>query len=444
MTGIEAVYILNLNGHIIFDYPVLSTPPSAQSLVPKILNLQGVYDSELSPLIEVSSSRVLYHEKIGNMVFLLPCSSTLPVLVPVEFVHRLVEVLEKYFSPPLISVKVENHYDIVSQIINEMLENGLPYVTEPDALQDLVPYGGILSKLLAGPAKSSAVSNIPWRRSNVRHSNNELFVDLIEKLDVVIPGTKVSSDSKWQSSAYYSSGGKGGPVKTSKPIINRAEGALFITSHLSGIPEIQLSLSLPSKIIVPAFHPCVDLGKWKEKPGTMLFIPPDGKTLVASYSVDISNQGIVFADLRIGLGVNKDEFEARVWTQMSREVKHVEGLVVNVVCDGSRVRTVQGLRVTAGDFHLNESGNGEWRFPGKTPLGWNASVRGVLVGNEGEDEERELLFPRYLTMSYTLSGQVPSGTKVQSLKIVSSRGMGEGVKPYKGVRYVTNGEITVR
>ncbi len=32
----------------------------------------------------------------------------------------------------------------------------------------------------------SASSNIPWRRSSARYANNEMYIDVIEELDVTI------------------------------------------------------------------------------------------------------------------------------------------------------------------------------------------------------------------------------------------------------------------
>ncbi|ANB14922.1 Apm3p [Sugiyamaella lignohabitans] len=446
------------------------------------------------------------------MVFMLPCTSQMPVMVPFEFINRFAEVLEKYFTPPVVPMRIETNLDVVSLLLNEMLDDGYPYVTEPDALRDLVPNGGLLSKLLSGGNKTVPTqSTIPWRRSNVRHTNNELFVDIVETLYMVLPakpsnslsGRRVSepigssalySHSSQPNSAYYST----------RPLVSRIEGTIFVTSNLSGIPEISLNLNtLNNHLGRPSFHPAVKIDKWVQSPGTLQFIPPDGKALIASYTLDnnrvggkneknrAQGQGLVFAEFRTGLGIAKDEFEARVWTTMSREVKHVEGLSVNVICDGQRTKkNIKGLRITSGDFHFNDWGIGEWTFPGKTPLGWSASLRGALEREEVDDEEDESeensksngvedsigdsfrdatgsshkskaldsnvaskesgsgikpIFPTHLSITYTLTGNVPSGIKVNSLRILKSPGLGEGVKPFKGLRYTTNvGEYIVR
>jgi hypothetical protein len=147
------------------------------------------------------------------------------------------------------------------------------------------------------------------------------------------------------------------------------------------------------------------------------------------------------------LGPKKDEFEVRVWTLMSKEVKHIENMMLRVVCDPARVRSIKNLRVTNGDFHLGDNGVGEWRFSGKVSLGWTANLRGRLHGpveDTGEIDESPV-FPRHVELEYTLTGSLPSGIKVQTLRIDSLQGVGEGVKPFKGIRYVTNvGQYIIR
>ena len=47
--------------------------------------------------------------------------------------------------------------------------------------------------------------------------------------------------------------------------------------------------------------------------------------------------------------------------------------------------------------------------------------------------------PTSATLSFSLKGSLASGLKVESLLVDTkkSRGLGEGVKPYKGVKYLT-------
>jgi AP-3 complex subunit mu len=70
-----------------------------------------------------------------------------------------------------------------------------------------------------------------------------------------------------------------------------AFGTIAFTAKVSGTPDLILLLSAPggvgNVVGLPVFHPCVRLGRWREKPGDLSFIPPDGKFNLAGYEVDL-------------------------------------------------------------------------------------------------------------------------------------------------------------
>ena len=48
--------------------------------------------------------------------------------------------------------------------------------------------------------------------------------------------------------------------------------------------------------------------------------------------------------------------------------------------------------------------------------------------------------PRCALVAFSVKGWLASGVKVESIRIVGGKGMGENVKPYKGVKYITRSE----
>ena len=67
-----------------------------------------------------------------------------------EFLHRVIDVLEEFLGPPLLASKIENAYDIVAQLLSEMCDTGSVCNTEPNVLRDDVEVSGFLGKLLGG------------------------------------------------------------------------------------------------------------------------------------------------------------------------------------------------------------------------------------------------------------------------------------------------------
>ena len=150
---------------------------------------------------------------------------------------------------------------------------------------------------------------IPWRKSNVRHTSNELYVDIIESMSVTI-------------------------APSGRPLSALVFGTIAFTAELSGVPDLNLSLTtvggkqaVAQKIKLPVFHPCVRLARWREHPGELSFIPPDGGFVLAGYEVDLlpvdpdldkppSQMEKIFlpatVDIRKSLGPTGSDFEVRL------------------------------------------------------------------------------------------------------------------------------------
>lgn len=150
---------------------------------------------------------------------------------------------------------------------------------------------------------------IPWRRPNVRHTSNELYVDIVESLSVTI-------------------------APSGRLLSALVSGTIAFTVNISGVPELLLSLTTPGgqqgierKMELPVFHPSVRLARWRERPGELSFVPPDGRFILAGYEVDLipidpdSDDAPnhmekvflpAFVDIQKSLGPTGSEFEVRL------------------------------------------------------------------------------------------------------------------------------------
>lgn len=457
---------------------------------------------------------------------------------------------------PLLAQKIESSYDVVAQLLNEMCDAGTVSSTEPNALRDMVEVEGWIGKLLGGitiPGKpgfatpsTSGMSGLsstgtlaantpalPWRRANVRHTSNELYVDLVESLTVTL-------------------------APSGRPLAAFANGTIAFTSKISGVPDLLLNLSTPSGrqnvssvMELPVFHPCVRLARWREKPGELSFVPPDGRFVLAGYEVDLlpstgGKSGTtnsshlklpVNIEVKTSLGPTGSDFEVRLFivkvsgqgnsplssgsnsrgnsnavAHLSRAASQfsgglsgniggssgnstspiIEDLVVTVPLPAD-VRNLSEIKASRGDTTYNPGEkNLEWHIPARDAMAGGATLRCTVVGplsseeeydgngfrldgeydydtetyqsapektkvettsnNESKDARKvaqnKILMPSSAAVSFSVKGWLASGIKVESLTIDTrkSRGLGEGIKPYKGVKYLTisRGGIEVR
>lgn len=363
----------------------------------------------------------------------------------------------------------------------------------------------------AGPA-------IPWRRANVRHTSNELYVDIVETLSITL-------------------------APSGFPLAAFAYGTIAFTSKISGVPDLLLTLSTPGgkaaidrALELPVFHPCVRLARWRERPGELSFVPPDGKFVLGGYEVNLLPSGLDF-DLRSppnlqlpvsievakSLGPTGADFEVRLHLSNtfagastsagssrsglgsrsstpafggggSSSAPLLADVVVTVPIPAA-VRNITDLRASRGEAHFSPAENVvEWRVPTKdAAAAGSATLRCTVVGplsDEDDDattngfrfdaasgdyddnreeayqssssftdqtakssstreapdqrDQRRIvqnmpLMPSSASVSFSVKGWLASGVRVEGLVVDTrkSRGLGEGVRPYKGVKYLT-------
>ncbi|OAL75115.1 AP-3 adaptor complex subunit mu [Trichophyton violaceum] len=195
---IEALYIYDETNTPILEHTYCSRPPPATAIRSHFLAHPAprpslVYLPDASPPVSVFS---VSH---SNLLFLVSCSTEAEPLLVLEFIHRVIDVLEEFIGAPLLGTKIQNSYDVVGQLLNEMCDAGVVSNTEPNALREAVDVPGWMGKLLSGvglpgASQASALAKplsqplataptvaganapaIPWRRSGVRHTSNELF-----------------------------------------------------------------------------------------------------------------------------------------------------------------------------------------------------------------------------------------------------------------------------
>lgn len=389
---------------------------------------------------------------------------------------------------------------------------------------------------LPGPNGSATTGPaIPWRRQGVRHTSNELYVDIIESLHVTI-------------------------APSGRALSAVANGTIAFNSKISGVPNLLLSLSAPGgqkslahKLEQPVFHPCVRLARWRERPGDLSFVPPDGRFILAGYEVDLlpidptldeppTHMEKLFlpatVELSKSLGTSGREFEVRLTLNTafpgafnslrnaggpsrgsgnttpsflgniggasSPSVPTLDDVIVTVPIPPS-VKYITDIQTSRGEAtYMPGNAFLEWSVPTASKdagsISGTAVLRCTVVGstdaendddgNDADDNSVEatssgkspinplhsyydddmltsqprhhqqkqlppptgttgvpsstrkaqlnsLLMPNSVSVSFSVRGWLPSGIRVDGLIVdPRSRGLGEGVKPYKGVKYI--------
>ncbi|KAK4540397.1 hypothetical protein LTR36_009254 [Oleoguttula mirabilis] len=340
MSAIEALYVFDEHNNLILNHTYDSRPPPPSVLLPLYLQ-HGSPRPSLIYLPSTSPPTLLYSMIQDNLLFLSPLSTDTEPLLVLEFLHRVADALEEFLGSPLLASKITANYDVVAQVVAEIADGGVPCQGEANALRDVVETGpGVLNNLLGKvglpggsapalqggpsgrlqapqlrPAETAQGSAVPWRRSNVRHTSNELYVDLVETLSVTL-------------------------APSGRPLSAFAYGSIAFTAKVSGVPDLLLGLSTGGKgsgmgnrgdqlrgvMERVVFHPCVRLNRWNSD-GVMSFVPPDGRFALCGYEVDLlgadspltagktaaNNLNLpAMVEITTCLGSNGSDFEVRI------------------------------------------------------------------------------------------------------------------------------------
>ena len=77
------------------------------------------------------------------------------------------------------------------------------------------------------------INNVPWRAPGIKHKKNEIFLDVVEKLNMMV----IDSFRKHLLNKLFQITANGNVVKS------EILGALKMKSFLSGMPELKLGLN---------------------------------------------------------------------------------------------------------------------------------------------------------------------------------------------------------
>ena len=142
------------------------------------------------------------------------------------------------------------------------------------------------NRLESAPRPPIALTNaVSWRSEGIKHRKNEIFLDVIEKLNILVASN--------------------GTVLHSEII-----GSIQMKSFLSGMPELKLGLN--DKLMFEAtgraankikaveledikFHQCVRLARF-ENDRTISFIPPDGEFELMSYRLNTQVKPLIWVE----------------------------------------------------------------------------------------------------------------------------------------------------
>lgn len=242
-------------------------------------------ENSLTPVITDDGYTFMYI-KHNNLYLMGMSKRNSNAMVVMNYLYRIVDVFEDYFNE-LVEESIRDNFVITYELLDEMMDFGYPQSTEPKVLKEYICVEE-RHKFVAKPpvAVTNAVS---WRGEGIKHKKNEIFLDVIEKLNILVSAN--------------------GTVLRSEIL-----GSLKMKSFLSGMPELKLGLN--DKVLMDSsgradpskgkavdledirFHQCVRLSRF-ENDRTISFIPPDGEFDLMVYRLNTQVRPLIWIEAHV-------------------------------------------------------------------------------------------------------------------------------------------------
>ncbi len=132
-----------------------------------------------------------------------------------SYLYKIVSVFTEYFNE-LEEESIRDNFVIIYELLDEFMDFGYPQTTDFKILQEYITQEGHAQEVTRlPPAVTNAVS---WRAENVKYRKNEVFLDVIESVNILVSAS--------------------GNVMRSEIV-----GAIKMRVYLSGMPELRLGLN---------------------------------------------------------------------------------------------------------------------------------------------------------------------------------------------------------
>ncbi|KAF8820103.1 mu1 adaptin [Cardiosporidium cionae] len=426
MAGASAIFILDQNGKVLIcrDYRGEVAMSAAERFYQYVIDQD---DSLVKPVF-VEDGITFCWIKFNNIYLVGATKRNSNCTMIVAFLYKLAEVLKDYFKE-LEEESIRDNFVITYELLDEMMDNGLPQSTEVKVLREFIKNEAHqLSVDMVRPP--TAITNaVSWRSEGIKHKKNEIFLDVVEKLNLLV---------------------------SSNGTVLRAEilGSLKMKSFLSGMPELKLGLN--DKLLLEAtgrtnskskavemedikFHQCVRLSRF-ESDRTISFIPPDGEFELMSYRLNTQVKPLFWIEAVVDAGRSASRIEYMIKAKSQFKSKSVANSVeihvpVPPDVDSPSFKTYVGTIK-----YLPEKDTMVWyikQFQGQRDFVMNAEFGLPSVS----DEMRDSYTKRPILVHFEIPYFTVSGINVRYLKIIEK----SGYQALPWVRYITvDGDYQLR
>eukprot|EP00824_Muranothrix_gubernata_P002341 TRINITY_DN12787_c0_g1_i1.p1 TRINITY_DN12787_c0_g1~~TRINITY_DN12787_c0_g1_i1.p1 ORF type:complete len:438 (-),score=96.94 TRINITY_DN12787_c0_g1_i1:62-1351(-) len=424
----SAVFILDLKGKIIISRNYRGDVPLAvaERFVSCVLDADD--DTALKPVL-LDDGVTFVWVKYNNLYLMACTKRNANATVMLLFLYKLVQCMKDYFKE-LEEESIRDNFVLTYELLDEMMDFGYPQTTDTKVLKEFITTESYRLEETVQQQVSRAVTNaVSWRPEGIRHRKNEIFLDVVEKLNLLV---------------------------SSNGALLRSEilGSLKMRSFLSGMPELKLGLN--DKLVFEQagrstakgkhvemedikFHQCVRLARF-ENDRTISFIPPDGEFELMSYRLSTQVKPLFWIEAVVEPhSHSRVEYMVKAKSQFkSRSTANNVEIIIPVPSDADSPT----FKTSIGSVKYHpEKDAVVWhikQFQGSKEYLMRAhfGLPSISAVEQGVKEQKRPISVKFEIPYFTVSG-----IQVRYLKIIEK----SGYQALPWVRYITtNGDYQIR
>mmetsp|Transcript_9195 Transcript_9195/g.16074 ORF Transcript_9195/g.16074 Transcript_9195/m.16074 type:complete len:424 (+) Transcript_9195:337-1608(+) len=399
----SAIFFTDLKGKILISRNYRGDVP-VSCIERFATRIQEEEEADMKPVFTEQDVTFVYI-KYNNLYVLSVTKKNANVFTMMNYMVRLCGVLKGYFGE-VSEESIRDNFVIIYELLDETMDFGFPQTTEEKILREYITQSSF--RLEKQPRPPMALTNaVSWRSEGIVHRKNEVFLDVIEELNLLVSAS--------------------GQVLHSEIL-----GKIKMKSFLSGMPELKLGLN--DKLMFKAsgrsyskgkaveledvkFHQCVRLARF-ENDRTISFIPPDGEFELMSYRIT-NSISLPFRLIPVveELGKTKVLYNIRLISQVPAD-ESAQNIMVCIPCPPNTANSKP--HVTKGRARYDPTQHAIiWRlrkFVGKSEATFTCAVETIP-----STKEKAWSRPP-IQMDFAVPMWAASGLKVRYLKVVEKSG----------------------
>jgi len=345
-----------------------------------------------------------------------------------EFLGRLPQIFQQVLGIKEVKTsEIKTHVPEIVELLDEMIDSGYPQNTDPEALR-------LLTQRQKSSGSSSAAQQqvtimatgaISWRSPGITYRTNEIFVDVIEKVSLLVSAAGKVLDA----------------------CVN---GNIMMRVYLSGMPECKIGFN--DKVSVETenragtnavrtgssievddmvFHQCVKLSNFAND-RAIAFTPPDGEFELMRYR-KTENVGIPFTITPLVRELPGNCFEIRVSVRATYDAKLCANPLILQIPLPENTANVD-LSTTQGRAkYVSEQNAVAWKvnaFPGKSQAEITINVKCLAATSK---QSTAFMLKEPISAEFNIPMFSASGLALRYLKVTEK----SGYTPEKWLRYKT-------